>query len=234
MSGFLKKKLLKIIIPLCILCTIFALGLFFGLNSWDKNLYVQWSPSKGRRVAGEGSSAEILSLSSDQLIQKASSTLFSKNQIIREDNKMAFYLGNFLAPDPNLKEHRFICQIFSLVEFSFSAIGINFSGEEGLMVIQSPCNMESTDLLGPFWIPHQEILVHPDRKSFELPEQETFIRFYNVSIILTDSWFLKSVRFFNESSEDNEFLVRFTPGSENPYFELSLKTVEPIDETTIL
>ena len=173
----MKKKLQQIIISLCVLCSIFAFGLFFGLNSWDKNLYVQWSPSKGRGIAGKDSSAKILSLSYDQLSQKASSTLFSTNEIVEEKGGKAFYLGNFLVHNPDLGKHRSICQVFSLVEFSFSAVGINLSGEKGQMILQSPCNMKDEMLIGPFWIPHQKILANPSKRSFQLPDQETFIRF---------------------------------------------------------
>ena len=227
----MRKKFQKFFIPLCFLGSVFALGLFFGLNSWDKNLYVQWSPSQGRGVAGADSSTEILNVSMEQLTQKASEVLFSQNQVIEKDGSIAFYLGNFLIPDTNSKKHRFICQIFPLVEFSFSAVGINLSGEKGLMVLQSPCNMENENSIGPFWIPNKEILAQPSKKSFELPEKESFIRFYNASTALTPSWLLTNVRFFSEGQKDNEFLVRFVPGVENPYFELSLKTTELIKET---
>ena len=233
----MKKKFQRILISVCGLSSVFALGLFFGLNSWNKNLYVQWNPSHGRGIAGANSSTEILNLSSGQLIQKAGFALFSQNQVLEKERLMAFYLGNVLVPDANSGKHRFICQVFPLVEFSFSAIGLHSSGEEGLMLIQSPCNMENEDLIGPFWIPHKEILAKPYESSFEIPERKTFIRFYNASIALTDSWLLKSIRFFSEDKKDsrtlaaesenpykdNEFLVRFTPGAENPYFELSLK-----------
>lgn len=229
----LKKKIRKIILPLVFLCSMFALGLFFGLNSWDQNLYVQWSPTQGRGVAGLNSSTEILNLSSNQLIQKASSALFSQNQVVRDKNLMSFYLGNFLVHDSHLKKHRFICEIFPLVEFSFSALGIHFSGEEGLMIIQSPCNMKDENFIGPFWIPHQEILANPNRRSFEIPNQQTFIRFYHISTLMTSDWLLKSVRFFNENQKDQDLLIRFTPGTEKPYFELSLKNKGNIKETTL-
>ena len=101
----MKKKFQIIFIPLCLLGSVFALGLFFGLNSWDKNLYVQWNPSPGRGIAGVDSSTEILNVSSEQLIQKASEALFSQNQVIREEGLIAFYLGNFLVSDSNLKKH---------------------------------------------------------------------------------------------------------------------------------
>lgn len=241
----MKKKFQKILIPVCGLFSVFTLGLFFGLNSWNKNLYVQWNPPQGRGIAGANSSPEILNLSSDQLTQQAGFALFSQNQVLEKEKLMAFYLGNVLIPDANSGKHRFICQVFPLVEFSFSAIGLHSSGEEGLMFIQSPCNTKNEDLIGPFWIPHKEILAKPYENSFEIPEKKTFIRFYNASIVLTDSWLLKSVKFFSEGERDsrllasepesfyrdNEFLVRFTPGEENPFFELSLKNTVHSEQT---
>ena len=219
----MKKNFLKFFIPFCALMFVFGLGLFFGLSSWDKNLYVEWSPSKGRGLAGEDSAGKILNLSYDQLSAKAHLVLFSKSRIIKQDDMTAFYLGNFIGYDSNSKNQQFICQIFPMVEFSFSALGVNLSGEEGLMIIQSPCNMESEDFIGPFWIPHQQILTHLGQRSFALPEKETFIRFYNASIVLTSSWLLKSARFFKKEETNNSFLIRFIPGADNPYFELSLK-----------
>ena len=114
--------------------------------------------------------------------------------------------------------------------------------------MESPCNIadeEHCDIadeefIGPFWIPFEEIVSHPAKRSFEFPEQETFIRFYNASISQTPVWLLKNVRFFNDKEakdslidkeeEDDEFLVRFIPGADNPYFELSLKNTKSIQE----
>lgn len=226
----MKKKLYKALFPAGIIGAVFALGLFFGLNSWNKNLYVQWNPSQGRGIAGEDS-LEILNLSSSQLTQKAGAILFSNNQVIREKGLTAFYLGNFLVQDPHLKQHRFICQLFPFVELSFSAVGITLSGEPGLMVLQSPCLMEDENFIGPFWIPHEKILTHPEQKSFELPEREIFIHFYHVSISLTHNWLLTNVRFFNKDNEENnELLIRFIPGKDKPYFEFSLKDTEATEE----
>ena len=103
--------------------------------------------------------------------------LFSQNQVIEKEGAIAFYLGNFLVKDPHFKEYRFICQVFPLVEFSFSALGISLSGEESLMVVQSPCNMENTDLIGPFWIPKKDILKEASKKHFEIPDKNVFVSF---------------------------------------------------------
>ena len=221
----LKTLFKKKIIPICFLCSVFSLGLFFGIRSWNKSLYVQWSPSYERGLAQEESSKTILHLSYENLNQKASEMLFSQNQVIEKEDSIAFYLGNFLVKDPHLKEYRFICQIFPLVEFSFSALGISLSGEEGLMVVQSPCNMENTDLIGPFWIPKKDILKEASKKYFEIPEKNVFVHFYNASTTLTPSWFLKNVRFFNEN-QDDDFLIHFTAGQPSSFFELVLKDNE--------
>lgn len=220
-------------ISTCIICAVFALGLFFGLNSWNKNLYVQWNPSQGRGIA-QANSSEILSLTSDQLTQKANFILFSQHQIIKEKDITAFYLGNFLVQESNSKKHRFICQIFPFVELSFSAVGVNFSGETSLMILQSPCLMKDESFIGPFWLPLERILAHPEQKSFELLDEKTFIRFYNTSILMTDKWLLTSVRFFKkEGQEDDELLIRFIPGKDNPFFELSFKNLPPSDEIAL-
>lgn len=229
----MKKTLKKLFIPLSLVTLVFVLGLFFGLGSWNKNLYVQWNPFQERGLAGVGSSPKILNLSSRHLTQRADQALFSQSEVVKKERLMAFYLGNLLISDSNLNEHQFICEVFSEVEFSFSAIGTNINGES-LMVIQSPCNMEKEDMIGPFWLPYKDILEKPSERSFELPEQETYIGFYNASTVLTSSWLLTNVKFFNESGEEsenegesenqtkNEFLVHFVQGSEHS-FELNLR-----------
>lgn len=232
-----KKKISKFLVIFLILFAVFVFGLYLGLNSWNKNLYVSWNPSKGRGLAGSNTSAELINLSSDQLIQQASYVLFSNHQVIRQENLLAFYLGNFLVHDSDLKEHRFICQIYPLVEFSFSSMDVSLSGEEGMMLVQSPCLMEDEDFIGPFVIPVQSIFSDPEKKSFELPEEETFVHFYNASIVLTEKWFLKTVRFFNQDSSE-ELIIRFIPGEDKPYFEFSLKDdqvddVEPVERVDI-
>ena len=220
----MKKLVKKAIIPLTLLILVLVLGLFIGFNSWDKNLYVQWSPSKGRGVAGKKSSEQLLNLSYDQLSQQARTAVFSKNEVIEENGYIAFYLGNFLVPDSQRQRHQFICQIFPFVEFSFSSIGVILSGERGLMVIQSPCNMEDENFIGPFWIPQKDILAHPSKESYTLPEKETFIRFYHASIELIPRWLLTHIRFFHKDQKQKEFIIHFIPGEDAPYFELSLKS----------
>ena len=223
----MKKTLKRFFMTFSVISPFVAMGLFLGITSWDKNLYVQWNPSKKRGLAsvGDSSSPELLNLSYEQLVQRASSVLFSKHKVVRKGENTSFYLGNVLVPDSYSKSYRFICQIFPLVEFSFSALGISLSGEEGVMLVQSPCNSNEEDevFMGPFWVPHKRILASPSQEYFDMPEKGTSIRFYKASIVLTSSWLLKSVRFFNEAERDRELLVRFEPGEGNPHFELSLR-----------
>ena len=217
---FSKRKIQKWAGSISVLTVCLALGLFFGLNSWNKNLYVSWTPATQRGLAEEGSQQNLLNLSSENLTKTASSILFSSQQIFQEEKFLSFYLGNILIPDKETKQHRFICEIFPLVEFSFSSLGMSLSGEKGLMIVQSPCNMKDVDWIGPFWLAQDEILSHPEKKSFHIEDKDTFIRFYNASIELTPSWLLSTVKFFNK--EDNEeLLIQLSP-NQTPYFELKL------------
>ena len=216
-----KNRIQKWAVSGVVLMAIFSFGLVFGLNSWNKNLYVSWSPSTQRGIATDKSQKNVLNLSSENLTQKASSTLFSQNQVSKENGLLSFYLGNVLIPDTSTQKHRFICEVFPLVEFSFSALGMSISGEKGLMIMQSPCNMEDIDWIGPFWLPQEEILSHPEKDAFQLEDKDTFIRFYNASIELTPSWLLSTVRFFNKENSQ-EFLIQLSP-NQTPYFELSLE-----------
>lgn len=203
-----------------VLVAVFALGLVSGLKSWNKNLYISWAPSNQRTLAMAENHKKLLNLSSETLTKEPSSALFSQHQVFQEEGLLSFYLGNILIPDNKTQKHQFICEVFPLVEFSFSALGMSVSGEKGLMIVQSPCNMEDIDWIGPFWLPQEEILSHSEKNSFQIKEKDTFIRFYNASIELTPSWLLSTVRFFNK--EDNqEFLVQLSP-NQTPYFELKL------------
>lgn len=230
------KKFKKSVFYAGLCCGLFALGLMFGLNSWNKNLYVQWSPSTSRGLAGVNDESQILNLSSEQLSGDIRETLFFNSQTGYEEDMLFFYLGNFLTYTSEEEEYRFICQAFPLVEFSFSALGLSLSGDAGLMVIQAPCNMEDEEFIGPFWIPYKEILAHAEAREFELPEQETFIRFYNASPILTPQWVLQTVRFFYDEGDDNELVVSHPTGKD--YFNIRLKEtvrepVEPVITKTV-
>ena len=207
---------------------LFVLGLLFGLNSWDKNLYVQWRPSLDRGLAGLNEEPEILNLSSAQLSGDIRETVFFHSETGQEEDRLFFYLGNFLVHDHSAGEHRFICQIFPLAEFSFSGFGLSLSGDAGLMVIQAPCNMEDEEFIGPFWIPHREILAQSEEREFSLPEEETFIRFYNASPLLTPQWILQTVRFFHNEEDERELVIRRPTNTEQAYLSITLK--EPSEE----
>jgi len=224
----------KTFIFIGVVLSVFIIGLFFGFNSWNKNIYVSWNPSESRGLA-TGTSKKILSLSSDYLTQKASQILLSQTQVIRENGFIDFYLGNFLTVDKQLKTHRFVCEIFPLVELIFKSAGVNFSGDAGLMVLQTPCLMKNENLIGPFQVPYDNILSHPKQTAFELPNKKIFISFYNASILLTDAWLLTSIRFFKTDLQDDELLIRFTIEENKPYFELKLKeaSAQPIERTNI-
>ena len=214
-----KRSIQKWASSISVLAICCALGLFFGLNSWNKNLYVSWTPKSQRGLAEEGSQ-NLLNLSSENLTQTASSILFSNQKIFQDKGFLSFYLGNILIPDKETKQHRFICEVFPLVEFSFSALGMSISGEKGQMIVQSPCNMEDVDWIGPFWLAQDEIIANSEKQSFHLEDKETFIRFYNASIELTPSWLLSRVRFFN-NNDSEELLIQLNP-NQTPYFELEL------------
>ena len=216
----LLKKIPKWLFPTFLLFAMFFLGLAFGLKSWNKNLYISWTPSSQRTLAMAGDHKNLLNLSAEDLVKDPSAVLFSQHRVQKEEELLSFYLGNILIPDNETQKHRFICETFPLVEFSFSALGVSISGEKGLMLVQSPCNMEDMNWIGPFWLPQEEILSHSEKNTFKLEEKDTFVRFYNASIELTPSWLLSSVRFFNK--EDNqEFLVQLK-ANQTPYFELDL------------
>ena len=217
LKKILKKFRKKIVAFALLGLALFGLGLFLGLRSWDKNLYVSWTPT-GRGLAGESEKETVLNISSNQLIPDMASVLFGANKIINQDGVIQFYLSNLLIPNENTQEHAFLCEVFSSVEFSFVALGISLSGDPGLMVVESPCRAEDMDFIGPFFIPKQDILANNTQKAFEFEEMETFIRFYKASIALTPRWLLKSVRFFN-TDDENELLVPLNP-QENQALEI--------------
>lgn len=217
-------KIKKWFVPILILTIAFGLGLTLGLKSWNNNLYISWSPSTKRTLAMAGDHKNLLNFSSNSLTQELSSVLFSQHQVSQKDNLLSFYLGNVLIPDEKTQKHRFICEVFPFVEFSFTALGISLSGEQGLMLVQSPCQTEDMDWIGPFWLPQKEILSHPEKNIFQIEEKNIFVRFYNASIELTPSWLLSSVRFFNKETEPQELLIQMK-ANQTPYFELDLKKV---------
>ncbi|MCY4513022.1 MAG: hypothetical protein OXB86_04975 [Bdellovibrionales bacterium] len=231
-----------------------AVGIFLGINSWNKIVYVQVKPGgKGRYVASTGKT-ELMSLSLEEYreqIQKK--VLGNAKEGKLTDGIKKFYLGNFIVQEK--EGHQRICQAYSFIEMRFIS-NVSLSGSRGEMVIQAPCQeaAESTEeekansetevasgqevaegieaekvngeneesresLIGPFLVPIDEILNNPAKEFFSIEEKEVSIRFYDAAIMLTDSWLLTAVRFFN-SPENEGFIVRFIPGEETDAFEL--------------
>ena len=194
-----------------------SLGFFLGLQSWNKNLYVSWKPTSERGLAEEDQTQILVNLSLEELTAKADKILFENARLIEDKEQLIFYLGNFLIPDQSTGEHRFLCELFSYVEFSFAAIGMSLSGDHGIMILQSPCRQEEEFELGPFFIPHKKLLSSPEKRSFEFEEIDSYISFYRASLILTPSWILKTVRFFNEEDSEKEFIIKYNPKTSEPF-----------------
>ena len=205
---------------------IFAFGLFVGLNSWDKNIYIS-SLSNERGLAGEDD--QILNLSSNQLIQDVSNTLFSNHSVKRNPKSLSFTLGNFLIPDEEGGSHVFVCEKYPFVEFSFVASGVRNSGENIYMLVESPClkNPDNEDEIGPFEIPTETILKEPTKLSFQYTnflDETISIQFYNGSAYLSNSWYLESVSFLVDKNEREEALiVHRDKEQESHYFQISLE-----------
>ena len=197
-----------------------AVGIFIGINSWNKRIYVQLKPGgEGRYVASEGET-EIVSLSLEEYREQIQKKIFGHTKVTEGEKFKEFYLGNFLVQEGG--EHQRICQAYSFLEMRFTALNVSLSGSPGEMVIQAPCQAEEEEFIGPFAVPLKEILNNPEKEFFSLEDRETFIRFYNTAIALTESWLLTAVRFFN-SPEESGFVVRFIPGEEADAFELNFQ-----------
>ena len=213
---------------------LFVVGLIFGLRSWNQNLYVSWSPPSERGLAEDSQDEVLVNISQEEMIGRADEALFENVRLIEDENLLTFYLGNILVPDEATGQYRFLCDIYSYIEFSFAPIGIKLSGDPGAMILQSPCRQEEFEL-GPFFIPRKEILNSPEKRSFEFEEIESYLSFYKSSVVLTPSWILKTVRLFNgeqatNNQEDNEeFIIRYNPKNNEP-FEVILKKAEDYPE----
>ena len=194
-----------------------TLGLFFGLKSWNQNLYVTWKPASERGLAEEDQTQVLVNLSLEELTAKADKILFENARLKDDKEQLIFYLGNILVPDQSTGEHRFLCELFSYVEFSFAAVGVSLSGDPGVMILQSPCRQEEEFELGPFFIPRKKLLSSPEKRSFEFEEIESYISFYRASLVLTSSWILTTVRFFNEEDSEEEFIIKYNPKTSDPF-----------------
>lgn len=214
-----KKRFLYLAGVVCL----FALGLFFGLYSWNQNLYVTWSPSSQRGLAEDSQTQVLVNVPAEQIVRRADKALFENIRLIEGDDLLTFYLGNILIPNKEDGRYLFLCEAYSHIEFSFSPVGIKLSGDPGLMLLQSPCRQEEEFELGPFFISKNKILASPEKRAFEFEETNDYISFYKASVVLTPSWILKTIRFFNPGQEENqEFIVRYNPENNDP-FELTLK-----------
>ena len=217
------SKYKKYLLLLAGVVFLFALGLFFGLNSWNQKLYVSWNPSSQRGPAEDSQDEFLIQVSPEELAEKADKVLFNNIRLIEEEDKITFYLKSILVPDKSTGKYRFLCEIFSHIEFSFAPLGIKLSGDPGLMILQSPCRREEEFELGPFFIFKKKLLESADKRNFEFKELGDYISFYKASILLTPSWILKTIRFFNENEEDSEeFIVRYNLENNSP-FEIFLK-----------
>ena len=226
-----KKKFRKALFFTVSACTLFSIGLLFGLYSWEKKIYISWSPSYDRGLAGEEEKM-LLSVSSDSVVSQLNGVIFENADSVEEDGLLTFYLGDVLIPDNQTQKYRFLCEVFSHVEFSFFALGMTLSGDPGIMIVQSPCRKTEDLRLGPFFIPKKEILAQPNEKVFKFEEIETYIRFYKAFVSLTPSWFLKTLRFFNlEEGKNEELIVQFNSKSGEP-FEITLN--QPEEKTELI
>ncbi|MBC6415113.1 MAG: hypothetical protein GDA46_01810 [Bdellovibrionales bacterium] len=224
-----RKKIKRSFLIVITLTLFFALGLFFGLNSWKQNLYVSWKPIYDRGLAEE-SEEILLNVSSKEVIRNPSEFIFENIVSFEEEGVLNFYIGSFLIPNPQTQEYGFLCDVFSHVEFSFFALGISINGDPGRMLVQSPCRLNEDLQLGPFFIPKNQLMAQADQRFFEFEEMETYVRFYKSSTALMSRWFLKTIRFFNLNEQGNEgnqkdFIVTFDSQINTP-FEVVFKLPE--------
>ena len=213
-----------------------AVGIFLGINSWNKTIYVQLKPGgKGRYVAS-AEETEVVSLSLEEYREQIQKKIFGrakeggKNEGFKE-----FYLGSFLIQEG--EGHQRICQAYSFVEMKFTALNVSLSDSLGEMVIEAPCQqteievpceqapcqqIKTEEFIGPFLVPIDEILNNPEKDFFSIEDKGISIRFYDAALALTDSWLLTAVRFFNSPDEDG-YVVRFIQGEETDAFELNFQ-----------
>ena len=222
-----------------------AIGIFLGINSWNKTVYVQLKPGgKGRYVASaEGT--EVVSMPLEEYREQVQKKIFGHaKEGEKTEGFKEFYLGSFLIQEGEGNQR--ICQAYSFLEMKFTALDVSLSGSSGEMVIEAPCQqigiedeefikfierlsakgqqieIEGEEFIGLFPVPIDEILNNPEKEFFSIEEKEISIRFYDAALALTDSWLLTAVRFFNSPEEDG-YVVRFIPGEETDAFELNFQ-----------
>ena len=113
----------------------------------------------------------------------------------------------------------YICEAYSYFEATFAALGVNVSGDEGLLVVRAPCLTKNERLIGPVSLPVRQMSRDVIRQSFHVEDQDISIRIYGISFSLASRWLLTSVRFFN-SPEEEGFSVEYESGSKS-YFEIT-------------
>ncbi len=216
------KKYKKIYKPVFFTLLVFGflgVGFFFGVQSWDKQLYVQIYPSKFREIAGVKEEPSLYSVSLEEMNEEIHNKLFKNTKVLEVDSLFSFYLGNFLVPNTVDNNYQFVCQVYSSLELTFVSLDVTFNGKEGLMVVRSPCRMEDDDVfIGPFWLPLQSMREDSGKRFFTLEEKETLIHLYDISFHLVSNWLLSSVRFFN-SPEDKGLVINYKPDQQN-FFQL--------------
>ena len=214
-QEFFKSRLVQAVL---IAILFLAVGIFLGINSWNKTVYVQLKPGgKGRYVAS-AEETEIVALSLEEYREQIQKKIFGHTKIVASEGIKEFSLGNFLIQGEG--GHQRICQAYSFLEMRFIPSNVSLSGSAaGEMVIQAPCQIEDEEFIGPFPVPIDEILNNPEKDFFSIEEEEISIRFFNAAIALTEAWLLTAVRFFNSPEEDG-FIVRFIQGEETDSFEL--------------
>ena len=214
------KKFYQLIFSTLLVFGFLGVGFFFGIQSWDKQLYVQVHPSKSRNPASANKESSLYSISLEEMNEKAQTKLFKNTKIVKDATPFRFYLGNFLVPSLTDDGHQFVCQAYSVLETTFVALDVTLNGEEGLMVVQSPCLIEDDAFIGPISLPLKSMRTKLDTRSFALEEEETLVRFYNISFQLASDWLLVSVRFFN-SPEDRGLVISYHPNQE-VFFQMNL------------
>jgi len=193
-----------------------GLGFFFGIHSWDQKLYVQVQDAKTRSLAGATKETALYSVSLKDIQQKIKTQLFENTKTIQEGPLLGLYIGNFLIPNSEKGGHQFVCDVYSNLEMTFIALDITFNGEEGSMVMQSPCLMADEQFIGPAWLPFQNLKANHNQRSFALKDHQTFVHLYHISFHLVSKWLLTSVRFFNSPEEDG--LILYYQPNTKPVF----------------
>ena len=197
-----------------------AVGLYFGVQSWNSQLYVEVQPSKYRGLASENKPTMYTSKLS-HFNQALSKKVFNNLKMTqKQDGSLGIYVGNFLIPNKNNNNHEFVCQRYDFFEMRFETLDVQIHGDPGIMLLQSSCNMEDNkNFIAPFWLPTKSMLVSSrqyKKRDFKFPEEKKFVKTYHIPFHLASEWMLASVRFFN-SSEDDGLTVKYNRKINKPF-----------------